>query len=356
MTTRIRPNYSNAGQSLVRAITADLLTAAERTTYSDDVVKRCWPHDRDAELIVRSASSPAVMTTAAWAGSLAATALADFILNMGPASAGSALLRRGLQLNFQNKAAIMVPGLLSAATNTSFVQEGEPIPVRQLSLDGPTLSPRKFATITAFSREMFLHSVPTIESLTRAVLTESVGLALDSALLDATEGDAARPGGLRYNIAAVGGASAATPRSEAMAEDIATLVTAVAPVAGNVPIIIVASPAQAAALRVLWNRANLDYEVLSSSGLAAGVVVAIAPNALVSAIDPAPRFDVSTQSTLHMEDTTPLAIGTAGTPPTVAAPTRNLFQTDTLALRLRMEVSWALRNAGALAWLENVTW
>jgi hypothetical protein len=37
-----------------------------------------------------------------------------------------------------------------------------------------------------------------------------------------------------------------------------------------------------------------------------------------------PRFDVSDQATLHMEDTTPLAIGTAGSPNTVAAPVRSI--------------------------------
>jgi hypothetical protein len=45
----------------------------------------------------------------------------------------------------------------------------------------------------------------------------------------------------------------------------------------------------------------------------------------------APRFDVSDQATLHLEDTTPLAIGTAGAPATVAAPVRSLFQTDSMA-------------------------
>jgi hypothetical protein len=57
-----------------------------------------------------------------------------------------------------------------------------------------------------------------------------------------------------------------------------------------------------------------------------------------------------------MEDTTPLAIGTAGTPATVAAPARSLFQTDSIALRMIMDVNWTLRRSGVVAWTSSVTW
>jgi hypothetical protein len=89
--------------------------------------------------------------------------------------------------------------------------------------------------------------------------------------------------------------------------------------------------------------------------LAAGVAVAIASNALVSAIDATPRIDVSTQSTLHME-TSPEQVGTVGTPNVVAAADAQPISNRQHCLRLRMDVSWALRNADGLAWLENVLW
>ena len=90
--------------------------------------------------------------------------------------------------------------------------------------------------------------------------------------------------------------------------------------------------------------------------MAAGTVLAIASNALVSATDVVPRFEVSDQATFHLEDATPLAIGTAGSPNTVAAPTKSLWQHDLLSIRLVLEVSWALRTSAGLAWTENVTW
>jgi len=156
---------------------------------------RLYPNDKATALITRAAVAPATMTTSGWADTLAQTALADFIETMGGAS--SELYRYGMQLQFDGDAAIKVPGLLSAATDTGFVGEGLPIPVRKFSFDGPTLVPKKFATITTFTRELFQHSTPTAEAIVRATLTQSVSLAQDMAMLDATAGSASRPAGLR---------------------------------------------------------------------------------------------------------------------------------------------------------------
>jgi hypothetical protein len=212
-----------------------------------------------------------------------------------------------------------------------------------------TLVPKKFSTISVFTREVFLHSTPNIEGVVRAVIARSIGLALDIRSLDAVAASAARPAGLRFGIAA-GSQSAATLRVEAMGADIETLVTAVSAVAGNAPIILVASPAQAAALK-LWNNPSFDYEVLASSGLAGGVVVAIASNCLVSAVDPAPRFEIVKETALHF-DTVPQDITTSA----VAGTVKSLFQSDLIGLRTVFELSWGLRDPAGLAWLGSVIW
>ena len=93
-----------------------------------------------------------------------------------------------------------------------------------------------------------------------------------------------------------------------------------------------------------------------TNGLATGTIAAIAVNAIAAAVDPVPSMDASTESILHHEDGTPLAIGTAGSPATVAAPVRRLFQTDSIGLRAIFNVSWGLRTTGAVAWLTGITW
>ena len=89
---------------------------AERTA------RTLWPDDPVTGLLVKAATNPATLTTSGWASQLAQTVVADFIQGLGPASAGAALLARGTQFQF-GKAAILVPGMLSAASEVGFVQE-----------------------------------------------------------------------------------------------------------------------------------------------------------------------------------------------------------------------------------------
>jgi hypothetical protein len=70
----------------------------------------------------------------------------------------------------------------------------------------------------------------------------------------------------------------------------------------------------------------------------------------------APRFAVSNEATLHEEDTTPLALGTAGSPNVVAAPMRSLFQTDSVAIRLSLFVTWTMRRTGMVQVIQSVIW
>jgi hypothetical protein len=182
-------------------------------------------------------------------------------------------------------------------------------------------------------------------------LTETVALALDAALLGSTAGDSTRPPGLRNGISALT-ASAATVAGDAMIADVGALVAAVAPVAGNSPIILVCNPARAAKLNMRTVR--LPYEVLASSAVAANQLIAIATNTLASATDPVPRFNASTETVVHESDT-PAQLATTGTPNVVSAPSRSLFQSDVLGLRLIMEVSWGLRHTSGLAWIDSIT-
>jgi hypothetical protein len=327
------------------------MARADRFSYPTDILRRHWPNDKAAELIVKAATSPASITGSGWADALAETALSDFLLTIGPQSAGAALLKRGISLAFNGAASIQVPSLTAAASGTSFVQEGSAIPVRSLSVtSGVTLSPRKLGTIAAFSRELFLHSVPSIETLVRATLAESVAAELDATMFDTTGADQTRPAGLVVGLSPL---TAAAASDVAMVTDIAGLAGAVAPVSANAPLLFVASPKQAARMR--FSTLLKDIEVFSSSALADKTVLCVASNCLVSATDPAVRFEASDQGTLVMRDD-PTALGAAGTPPIVGAPARSLYQTDTIGLRLLFGCSWALRSPTGLSFVQNVNW
>lgn len=335
-------------KSLVRAVISHLSTS--KAGYPVEFAEQKWPTDTDAHWLTKAATTP---TTTTSAPSLLRTLNADFLTSLGPMSAGSQLLQRGIVLSFSGAGLITVPKIVADDDGAGFVAEAQPIPVRQLLAGVTTLEPRKFATISVFTGELFQHSMPNVETIVRQVLTESVGLALDAALLGTTAGDSTRPPGLRNGIAALS-PSAATPASEAMIDDVATLVGSVAAVANNSAIILVGSPARAATIRLRAPR-DLSVEVLASSAIADDELIAIASNALVSATDATPRFSASNEAILHLEDTTPLAISTAGSPNVISAPVRSLWQTDTTGLRMVQEVSWALRSPNGLSWIDNIS-
>jgi hypothetical protein len=134
-----------------------------------------------------------------------------------------------------------------------------------------------------------------------------------------------------------------------MLGDVRQLVGAIAPALR--PVLIV-GPAQAASFSLLAPSSTLS--VLVSPTVAAGVAIMVDAAAFASALG-VPTFKVSIHTTLH-ENTVPLAIGTPGTPATVAAPTRSMYQTDTSALRSIVPIDWILRRSGAVAYLTGATW
>jgi hypothetical protein len=105
------------------------------------------------------------------------------------------------------------------------------------------------------------------------------------------------------------------------------------------------------------NRGTLNgWPVIVSGTVTAGQVILIDAADFVSVTGDDPRFDVSDQATLHMEDTTPLAIVADASPDVVAAPVRSLWQTDTIGIRMILPMNWAMRRTGVIAWTQSITW
>ena len=207
------------------------------------------------------------------------------------------------------------------------------------------LTPFKLATIVVLTSEVIRNS--NAEAVVRQALLNSVAGSLDAALFG---NDAAtpelRPAGLLYDIEALE-PSDATDKFAAMANDISALITSVAWIAGNSNVTLIAAPAQA--VRLLMAPAR-PYLVLMSASLPDKTVVAVANDAVASVAE-LPSIDASRDSVVHMNDA-PAQLNT-GTP---APPTYSMYQTDSVSLRLRWPVSWALRDPRALAWMQDVTW
>lgn len=322
------------------------------------------------DVVTRAASAPADTTTSGWASQLVETSISEFMQLLMPASVYPSLAAKGLRLNFGRAGVISIPSRSATPTIAgSFVAQGAPIPVRQGAFGSVTLTPKKMAVISTFTREIAEHSTPAIEGLIRDAIQEDTSVALDSVLLDATAASTTRPAGLRNGVtvttATTGGGFTA------LVGDIKALIGALITASnGNIrqPVFIT-NPANALSIALTQNAGGdfpfkqeisngqlQGYPLIQSATVTAGRLYLVDAADFVSVEGDAPRFDMSDQATLHMEDTTPTAISAGGTPNTVAAPIRSLYQTDSMALRMIMDVNWAMRRTGVVAWTESVTW
>jgi hypothetical protein len=88
-------------------------------------------------------------------------------------------------------------------------------------------------------------------------------------------------------------------------------------------------------LRLFAGPAFASTAVWSSSALADGMVIAVAPQAVAVGYAGSPTIETFKETAFHFEDSAPAHISTTGTPNTIAAPTRSVFQSDLIAIKTR---------------------
>jgi len=363
---------------LVRAGTVRALSkSADFAGQSLDQIRQKIYGDDEAtrivcDLTLKAASAPAMTNVVGWAAELVQQINADMMPSLLPSSVYPKLSAMGLKLTFGRNGRINVPTRSATPTvSGSFVGEGAPIPVRQAAFTSQLLTPKKMAVITTWTREMDEHSVPAIEGLLRNAIQEDTQISIDTILLDANPATSIRPAGLRNGVAGL------TPTAgggfNALVGDLKGLTGAVLTATnGNVrSLVFIMNPQQALGIGFIQppvpgglfpfaadinNDRLMGYPVIKSGTVPLGTVICMDAADYVSITGDTPRFEISDTATLHMEDTSPQHIGTAGTPGTVATPAMSMFQTDSLALRLILPMNWAIRRVGVVAWVAGVTW
>jgi HK97 family phage prohead protease len=356
---------------IYRSVAVALLAHIEKKPLGQVLAERYGGDEATkavASIVLRAASVPASTTLTGWAAELVETVVGEFLEDLMPQSVYPGLSAIGGRFTFGRAGKVSLPS--RAATPTiggSFVAEGAAIPVRQAAYASITLTPKKMGVISTMTREISEHSTPAIEGLIRQAMQEDTAIAVDSVLLDATAASTTRPAGLRNGVSALtattGGGFAA------LVGDIKQMVAVL--VAANslrAPVWIM-NPAEVLSISLTQNAGGdfpfaaevnggrlRGYPILQSTSMTAARVLLVDAADFFSATGDEPRFDVSDQAVLHMEDTTPLAIGTVGTPPTVAAPVRSLWQTDSIGIRMILDINWAMRRTGLIAWIDGVTW
>jgi HK97 family phage major capsid protein/HK97 family phage prohead protease len=356
---------------------ADYVYRAAAAIYSaqanrdplDKALNNLYGNDEMTGIVLRAAVNPAQTTVATWALELVQTTLVDFLDRLLPVSIYPQLAAMGVRYTFGNSGQIKIP----VRGNTpniagNWVGEGLPKPVRRATFTTKTLTPTKLAVISTFTEEMATYSPFSIESIIRQAMNDDTAVSLDSFLIDALPASATRPAGLLDGVTPIT-ASVLTPATAAMVADLKALVNALVAAGGGRNIAILMNPSQALSLGFAQtttgdflfsdrgeaaNKFNVTFIV--SQTVAAGRLIAVDAADFATVTGDVPRFAVSTEATIHEEDTTPLAIGTPGAPATIAAPTRSLFQTDSVAIRMTLYVNWIMRRPLMVQTIAAVTW
>lgn len=321
--------------------------------------------DKELEAVTLAASNPALTTVQGWAAELVETQVGEFMDLLAPESIWARLV--GLRVTFDRNGGLRLPGRAARGLGGAFVGEGAPIPVKAAALTSVLLSPFKMAVITTMTRELAQRSAPAAEPLFRQMLIEDTAVAIDAAFLDATAASATRPAGLQ--VLGTGSASAGATVPFIMTDLKGMAGGMMTAGAGRRPVWVMDDLRKLGLMTALSTTEDtrpfadevrggnlLGYPIVNSISAPDDVVFLVDQAELAQGYGDSPVIDMSNQATLHMEDTSPQPIGTVGTPNVVAAPTRSLFQTDSLGLRLVWDISWAVRRAGAVQFRTGVAW
>jgi hypothetical protein len=348
---RPRPDYTAIARSdgfatLSRAAIASARHAFDPRTPAVEIARRSFDNDRGVELVLRAASAPAMTSAAGWAGTFALVENVFLSSLVGP-SAAAGLFARGLKIQFDGHAAVSLPTISTG--QAGFVGENKSIPVVQFqTASGVSLSPCKLALISLITREMIDGS--NAEAIISATLKESASYGLDAVLFSASAATPDQPAGILNGVAA-DTPSTNTDTWAAMIADLSLIGGKVARVAGS-DVVFICAPEQA--LAIALRSPDFAYPVLASKALTEGTVISVAANAIVSGFDPVPTIEASIDPEI-IPDTAPPGLIVPGGG-TFTNTTWSMFQSDRVALRMRMRAAWALRSPNAIAHMTATTW
>jgi hypothetical protein len=342
------PAYRNVNPAVfvARAGVAHLRAFTTGGTPAN-AAKAMFGNDYGTAEVIRAATAQAQTQQTGWAKELATTAVLAVVQDAASISAGANIIARGLSLDLGHLYQLSVPSRpLMPADGAQFLAEAAAIPVKGWNFTAATLHPFNLKTITTYTTELAASSM--IEAAVRQTLAESFGLGIDARMLSTTAGSASAPAGLFQSPPITGTSGGGTT---AMLADIKALFNALAANGAGANVVLVAPLGEAASLKAQLLGPQWNYPIFSSTAMPAATLGAVDTTSFVSAFTSAITFDVAKATALQTDTapTDPLPIATG---PSI----KSTFQTEMLALRATMSISWLMRVAGHAQICTGVTW
>ena len=331
------------------------------------IAREYYKDQSEVELLVRAATAPATTDGATWATNLVRETWGEFQELLRGVSVYPQI--PGMRVDFGNTLNLPVQNGRGALAG-GFVAENGAIPVKEGSIGTITMTPKKLAVISAYSKELARRSMPSIESIIQQQILADTAEVLDTTFFADGARTTTAPAGLQ-NAAETGAANINPVTGATVAHiltDTAALLERVYAIKAMSGVWLM-NPAERLALedkqdavtghfvfRDAVNGAHFrGYPIIESTNVTAGVVAFIANNAMGFGSELMPSFEMSDSATLHTENAAPASIVTgAGV---AAAPVISLFQQDLFAIKMVMSLDWRILRAagvqvltGANAW------
>lgn len=360
----------------------------------DRVIATRYPHDDRVaacmDYVVRAATGIADTTTPGWAAELVKQDVGAFMDELVNLSVFAALRARAstMDVSLDGIGSLKLPGRTNRGNMAgSWVGETGVIPVVQGTIAAATLERTKLAAITTFSKELMSATNDTIEAVLREGLRLDTADLLDRNLLD----NVARVAGVRPAGLQVGANTAASGGPDEVRGDLKAALAPIVAAGGGRDIVLILNPAQALGLQFSVNMLGLlafpemaqgnlaGYPFITSNNVPVGVVFVMDAADFADAAD-VPEFTVSEEATLTMANadnvvptqaTADGTIITAGQvpvdggihvaggatgPATLGVVAMSMFQQWSVAVRMVLPVSWAMRRPGMVSTITAVDW
>jgi HK97 family phage prohead protease/HK97 family phage major capsid protein len=327
------------------------------------VLDERYPGHEATALVTKADATIATTTTSGWASQLVNSAMQELLGLLSPDSVYPGLRNAGIGVTFNNnQGSITIPSISTdAALAGGFVLEGDPIPVGRFTTASITMTPHKFGIITTMSKEAAKYTTPALESVLRNSILRRTAITLDGLLLDSTAGSTTRPAGLLNGVSATatgyGGGD-----WQAVLADLNTLFAVFDAANAGRRLVLIMNPAQARKLAMMpgpegtfgWaSQFMSQFTILTSTSATSGRLIAVDAEDFCTATGDTPEFEVSEQATLHMSDAPGEIVTAAGS---VNDPIRSMFQTNSIALRMILNLTWKMRRTGMVAWIDGTSW
>jgi hypothetical protein len=318
-------------------------------TRPSDIVREHW-NDKDADRIVKAAIAP-------WESTMGFPSIPFYktLPLIAPQSAAARLLEKAITINLDGAHTINLPTILpSGRPIPLFIAEGAPAPVVQMTTSANVLGPvKKLLIMTALTSELQAVSADAAQQLISQALAYAAEVSLDNVLFSTNAATTAAPAGLLHGVTPLSSSATGYMLSN-IAGDVGALAKAIADAGFNTDsMVLITNPQMAAEMRTQVGP-HFEYDILSSVAIPDKEIIGLVPHGLWTGYGGDDiRIEASKETTLHFEDTTPLAIVDGSG--VIASPTRNAFQQDLIALKLRARCASAVLP-GAIATVTLTNW